>query len=162
LSVSCPTLRLPTRQAARHPATLPSTAGGGLGKRVYRHRRGGSLEAALYIRIASLSADYRALLQRLRAFQSIGGELKFPHKAPLNADERVCCITSDRIFFRLWLSQKPKMVSLALSSMLLALRYTQHRAYLSEESHRAPRPRIESACLRSSERPSAKRCWLCT
>jgi hypothetical protein len=39
--------------------------------------------------MALLSADNRALLQRLRAFQSIGGELKFPHKVPLNAVERL-------------------------------------------------------------------------
>jgi hypothetical protein len=49
----------------------------------------GSLETALYLRMALLSADNRALLQRLRAFQSIGGELKFPHKVPLNAVERL-------------------------------------------------------------------------
>lgn len=69
----------------------------------YRQRRAASLAAAPH------------------AFESAADQLKISHRLPLNTEERVCCITPDRMFFGLRRRQKPKMHCLALSSMLLAL-----------------------------------------
>jgi hypothetical protein len=61
-----------------------------------------------------------------RAFKPAGGELKFPHKLPLNADERVCCITTDRIFFATL--TKPKTKNGFLGAIIVAPRAPPHAA----------------------------------